>query len=304
MITFKNDCSLNAVKSVADKSVDLVLTDPPYGIASKDKFTKVGGKLVSNAQAWGKDFEDKWDTPEDYWNFLKPFIAEIKRVSKDNGNIVLFLDRKYSGHIVYLIEKEFGFHFKNKLYFQKTNPLPHSKKNNFRSSVEEAVWFTKTKCKDHTLNFISQKEMTQVFSGSAGRNKKTKHPCEKYEWMIKPIIERLSNEGDTVLDLFAGSGAILRVARSMSRKSIGFEKNKEFYKEACKQLALSITSDFDFRNIKEVKGKIKKVKTVKAVNQDFFIKTILNMEDEHKKLKDKILNEALNRARAKYKEAS
>lgn len=299
MITFKNDCSLNAVKSVPDNSIDLVLTDPPYGIADKNKITKKGNKFVSTQKAWGNDFKDSWETPDEYWNFLKPFIAEISRVSKDTANIVLFLDRKYSGYIVYLIEKEFNFCFRNKLYFEKSNPVPSANKKNFLSTVEEAVWFTKTKTKDYTINFLSHNEMKQVFKGAAGgkkqKAKKTEHPCEKYEWMIKPIIERLSNEGDTVLDLFAGSGAILRVARSMNRKSIGFEKSEKFYKEAYQSL---FGEEPVIQNIR----KIRKVKTEKSVNEDFFVNTILSMEDQFKALKNKIIEEVLNKARNKYKD--
>jgi replicative DNA helicase Mcm len=46
--------------------------------------------------------------------------------------------------------------------------------------------------------------MVNVFYGNIGNNKKTRHPTEKYEWMVKPIIQRHSNVGDIILDCFAG----------------------------------------------------------------------------------------------------
>lgn len=302
MITLKNECSLNAMKSIKDNSIDLVLTDPPYNIGSKNQVTKKGNKFVSNAVAWGEDFKDEWNTFEEYWEFLKPFIVEMKRVVKDTGNIVLFLDRKYTGHVIYLIEKELNLHFKNKVYFQKKNPVPGLRKNNFRSSIEEAVWFCKSN--KNNFNFGIQSEMTQVFTGSIGNSKKTEHPCEKYEWMLEPLIKALSNEGDTILDPFAGSGAVLRMARKMNRKSIGFEKSKTFYKMACKQLVLSISDDFDFEHIKRIKAKLETIKPEVAVNEDYYTKTITKKQKEYKNLKDKLLNEALNKARNKQKETA
>lgn len=307
MITLKNECSLKAMKSIKDNSIDLVLTDPPYNIGSKKKFTKKGGKLVSTAEAWGNDFKDEWNNFEEYWAFLKPFIIEMKRVVKDTGNIVLFLDRKYTGHIVYLIEKELNLQFKNKLYFEKSNPTPSRFKRNFLSSVEEAVWFRKPN-KDkkvlNTFNFGKHSEMAQVHRGAAGNLKKTLHPCEKYEWMLEPLIKALSNEGDTILDPFAGSGAVLRMARKMNRKSIGFEKSKTFYKMACQQLALSISDAFDFKHIKRIKAKLETIKPEIAVNEDYYMQTIIKMDKEYKSLKDRILNEALNKARNKQKETA
>jgi len=50
--------------------------------------------------------------------------------------------------------------------------------------------------------------MTQVYEGPIGR-KNTKHPTEKYSWMIEPLIKNHSKPGDVVLDAFAGSATTL-----------------------------------------------------------------------------------------------
>ena len=272
MITLKNECSLNAMKSIKDNSIDLVLTDPPYNICSKNNLTKKGNKFVSNAIAWGEDFQDNWNTFEEYWAFLKPFIIEMKRVVKETGSIVLFLDRKYTGHIIYLIENELELKFKNKVYFEKTNPTPSANKTNYLSTVEEAVWFrkpSKLKEKQKTFNFGIHSEMFQFFRGGAGSNKKTTHPCEKYEWMLEPLIKALSNEGDTILDPFAGSGAVLRMARKMKRQAVGFEKNSAFYDMACNQL-----------NINQVDGKRTIVEVEEAANEDDFKQSISTRKNQ------------------------
>ena len=228
--------------NIKDNFVDLVLTDPPYGIANNSKLTKVGNKIVSTTDAWGNDFQDQWKTIDEYYEWLKPFIAEFVRVLKDNGSMILFLDRKYTGLIVHYLERDFDLNFKNKMYFKKKNPLPGIRKINYRSTIEECVWFTKSK--QYTFNFGEQKDMTQVYEGPIGR-KKTKHPTEKYSWMLLPIILNHSNEGDVVLDAFAGSATTLVLAKQNNRHAIGFEKSEKFF-EMAKQRCMTEQLDLVF----------------------------------------------------------
>lgn len=215
--------------TVPSDFVDLVLTDPPYGIADSAKLTKTKGQIVTTNQAWGADFQDSWDTVEDYYEWIKPFIAEFVRVLKDNGSLILFLDRKYTGLLIRNLEKDFALNFKNKIYFRKKNPVPSIRKNNYRSTIEEAVWLTKGK--QYTFNFGAQADMVQWYEGSIGR-KTTQHPTEKYRWMIEPLIRNHTKPGDVVLDAFAGSATTLVVAKEQDRHAIGFEKDSRFYEMA------------------------------------------------------------------------
>lgn len=228
--SIKNMCGLEGMKQMKDKTVNAVISDCPYGIADATKLTKIGNKFVSTNEAWGNDFKDSWANIDEYYEWLKPFITEWVRLLKDDGSMILFLDRKYTGFIIYKIEKDFGLLFKNKIYFTKSNPLPSCRKTNYRSSCEEAIYFTKSK--QFTFNFGEQKDMTQVYSGSIGHGKTTKHPTEKYSWMLTPLIKNHTNEGDVILDCFAGSGSTLYQAIKLNRKAIGFEKNKDFHEMA------------------------------------------------------------------------
>lgn len=214
------------IEQLKNKSIDLILTDPPYGIAQTDKLTKKGNEIVNNETAWGNDYKDSWESVEDYSDWLIDIVNRVLPKIKNNGSLILFMDRKLTGYIIYRLEK-LGLIFRNKIYFIKKNPLPHFRKNNYRSTIEEAVWFTKTK--KYKINFLEQKDMRQEFYGVIGTNKKTKHPNEKYQWMIEPLIRRHSNKGDLVVDLFSGSGSISFYSKGMKRNYIGFETNKEFY---------------------------------------------------------------------------
>lgn len=230
-----NDC-LVGMKNIPDNSIDLVLTDPPYGIANKNLRTwvgasKNGGKAVSTEQAWGNDFQDNFGDVDGFWEWFKPFMSEMTRVTKDGGSIILFLDTKYQGLFVYRIEKEFGLKFRNSIYFTKNNPGPGLNLKGYRHACEQAIWFTKGKT-PYNFNFLEQKDMKNVFSGSIGTSKETKHPCEKYKWMIEPLIERHSNEGQLILDPFGGSASTLVYGIKKNRKVIAFEKNETFFQMA------------------------------------------------------------------------
>ncbi|KAB0640711.1 site-specific DNA-methyltransferase [Burkholderia stagnalis] len=230
-----NDC-LAGMKNLPDNCIDLVLTDPPYGIANKNLRTwvgasKNGGKSVTTQEAWGNDFQDSFGDANGFWEWFKPFMAEMSRVTKDGGSIILFLDVKYIGHYLKLIEEEFGLKFRNGIYFVKKNPGPGLNKKGYRHACEQAIWFTKGTT-PFNFNFLEQKDMLNVFSGAVGSNKETKHPCEKYKWMIEPLIERHSHEGQLLLDPFGGSASTLVYGIQKGRKVIAFEKSEKFFQMA------------------------------------------------------------------------
>lgn len=224
---FLGDCR-ERIKAIPNKSIDLILTDPPYNIADNNKLTASGGKIMSTQKGWGDDFQDSWATIRGYSIWLCDIVSSILPLIKDTGSIIMFLDRNYSGmFIVHL--KNLGLIFKNKLYFQKINPLPHFRKNNYRSCIEEAVWFSVSD--KYTLNFKEQCEMMQIFSGVIGASsKEADHPTEKYRWMIAPLILNHTNEGDNVFDPFAGSGTIPVLCKSLNRNCIACELNPKFHK--------------------------------------------------------------------------
>jgi DNA modification methylase len=253
------DCE-KGIEKLEDRSIDLLLTDPPYGIGDKTKLTKVGDKIVSNNDAWGKKYKDEWNDIDLYFKWLIDIINKTKPKLKNNGSMIMFLDRKWTGYFIYVLEQH-GWKFRNKIYFEKSNPIPHFRKNNYRSTVEEAIWFTKTK--DYKINFIGQKEMKQVFKGSIGSNKTTNHPNEKYDWMIKPLIKRHSNKGDTVLDLFSGSGAISVYSKLLKRNFVSFEKNEEFVNMGYEWLS---KLDKDYK---------KEIKTIKDSKEEIMVQNSL-----------------------------
>ena len=98
------DC-LDVMKTIPDKSINLVLIDPPYNI--------------------GKDKWDKWKTVEDYVEFMGKVFLEIQRVLKDNGSFYFFHnDFLQIVELQNFINKNTEFKFKQMLIWDKFNGIP------------------------------------------------------------------------------------------------------------------------------------------------------------------------------------
>ena len=221
--------ALVGLKRLADNSVDLVVTDPPYNIAAKDRSTMQRGKIVSTMQAWGA-----WDCyhPFDYDILIMSVISECYRVLKPGGALYMFTAREQNGFFIRQAVAR-GFVYRNQLTIVKKNPLPSFSKSNWRSAFETCLYVTKGKPKK--FNFVSQADCKNVFHYSNTRHL-TKHPTEKPLDFIKLLVRVSSNENDLVLDPFMGSGTTAAACKELGRNFLGFELEPEYIKMANERL--------------------------------------------------------------------
>jgi len=106
------DC-LEVMKSMPDKSVDAVITDPPYF-------------RIVDAQ-WDK----QWKTLEDYIEWLELASIQWRRILKDNGSLYVFADNKMSAYVQVMLDKRFLLI--NPLVWKKTNwKIANKYSQNFR----------------------------------------------------------------------------------------------------------------------------------------------------------------------------
>ena len=210
---YQGDC-LEVMKNIPDKSVDLVLTDPPYNIARDNNFNTMGRA--------GIDFGE-WDKGADLFSY----IDECSRVLTDNGSFVVFNDWKNLGDIARYAES-LDFDTKDMLRLEKSNPMPRNRDRRYITDYECAIWFTKKKAK-WTFNRQDASYQRPKFVCSIDKGL---HPTQKSLKLMQELILIHSNEGDTVLDCFMGSGTTGVAAKNLNRDFIGIEMDEGYFKIA------------------------------------------------------------------------
>ena len=190
----------------------------------------------------------KWDKSlsiSEKHKFNRNWIKECYRILKDNGTIWISgtLHNIYS--IGMALEEE-GFKIINNITWQKTNPPPNLACKTFTHSTETILWARKDlKNVKYTFNYEvmkqmnGNKQMKDVWTTSITKpseKKQGKHPTQKPLALIADLINKHSNEGEIVLDCFAGSCTTGVAAVLNNRQFIGCELDAEYYEKAVQRL--------------------------------------------------------------------
>ena len=200
------DC-LEVMKGLKDESVDMVLTDPPYGIDFQSDRRKV------------KHDKIKGDKNLDW---LDEFVDEIFRVSKNNTAHYVFCS--YHNIDVFKQAIERKFKVKNILTWVTNNHSTGDLKGDFAPKTEFIIFFHKGR------RFINGKRDNNVLEYSKTKNEL--HPTQKPVDMLEFMIEKFSDEKNIVLDPFMGSGTTGVGCVKTNRNFIGFEIDKEYFELA------------------------------------------------------------------------
>ncbi len=228
MITFKNTDALNLMSAVKSGSVDLVLTDPPYIISRKTGFEASGTKSVDRFKV-SMDF-GKWDNDVDvdHQALMAECAREWHRVLRKGGTVVVWYDLWKLQSLAQHLEAA-GFKQLRFIEWVKTNPVPLNQRVNYLTNARE-VALVAVKGGKPTFN---SKYDNGVYSYPIHRDGgKRIHPTQKPLGLTRELIRKHSNEGDTVLDCFAGSATHLIAADAEGRHAIGCERDAGYYKKA------------------------------------------------------------------------
>ena len=254
-VLYLGDC-LDKMKSIADKSVDLIICDLPFGCLHPERKRDETKWYDSSGQARGNC---PWDIKID----LEEFWKQVKRIRKDSHTpTLLFTTTKYGFDLYNSNPKEFRYD----LVWDKGRGVSFLSANRMPMRSHEMIYvFSKAGANYNRIDirgdfkpFISglQKGGVKQYGGvkkiqkendgstrcilsviqnntSATRNG---HPTEKPIDLYKFLIERYSNKDDVVLDPTFGSGNSGLASKELNRKYIGIEKDNNFFWKFVKKL--------------------------------------------------------------------
>ena len=243
MKLWQGDC-LELMKQIPDGSIDLILTDPPYGT------TKC-----------------RWDTVIPF----EPMWAELKRIIKYNGAICLFGSEPFSSALrmsnlkwfkydwIWRKSKAVGYvnaklkpmnkheiisifsegttancSSRNMLYFpQGLIEVNWNKKAKTKSKNGENDYFRKSMNKHGYKQKFTNYPTTVINFNSEG---KPVHPTQKPTKLLEYLIKTYTLENETVLDFTMGSGSTGVACKNLNRNFIGIELDEKYFKIACERI--------------------------------------------------------------------
>lgn len=232
-VLYNEDCIV-AMKRLANDTVDLILTDPPYNLGNfmKDRDTNLK-KMRDNffgAAGWDDlSFED-WEKSMD------GFFEEAARLLKKGGAMVVFMSIIKVETLIRIAERH-KLYYKTTGIWHKTNPMPRNMNLHFVNSTEAWVYFTYGK-RTGTFNNDGKVLHDHIETGVAanGERKCGKHPTQKPVALMEFFVQVLSEEGDMILDPFMGSGSTGVAAKRNNRNFTGVELNESYFQMATRRI--------------------------------------------------------------------
>lgn len=238
-----------SIEYIEDKSIDLLIADPPYNLR-KDYH--------------GNVFNEK--TKSEYEGFTRTWLEAIKPKLKDHASIYICCDWK-SSMVIGQVLAEY-FQVRNRITWMREKG--RGAKANWKNSMED-IWFA-TVSEDYNFNLDAVKLRRKVIAPykESGKPKdweetdsgnfrnthpsnfwddltipfwsmkeNTAHPTQKPEKLIAKLVLASSDEHDIIFDPFAGSGTTCVVAKKLNRKFIAIEQNPLYVAWSFKRLEMA-----------------------------------------------------------------
>ena len=231
-IKLYNGNCLELMKLIPDKSIDLILTDPPYKITARGNGGNSGGMFQKKEVNNGKVFKVNDLEIEDW-------LPEFYRVLKDGTHCYIMTNNKNITHYLSVIDSSL-FHFIKNLIWVKDNKIMGQ---TYMSQFEYVIMLRKGKHK--RINDCGQSDVLQIPNKKMKNLEgKTIHDTEKPVKLNEILIANSSNEGETVLDPFMGVGSCGVACINTNRNFIGIELDEGYYNIA-KEKIESAQSNID-----------------------------------------------------------
>jgi site-specific DNA-methyltransferase (adenine-specific) len=221
------DC-LEGLKNMDEKSVDLVIMDPPYNIKGIHQYDK--NKLGKQVFKYQKELEENQMVS----GFDLAILDELMKVMKAPNIYIWCNIVQVPMYIKYFcLEHQCKMDI---LIWNKTNPPPlfHNK---YMGDKEYCLYFRKGGYCQPSCYADAKTIFTQPLN--VKDKKLYHHPTIKPLDIIETLVRNSSREGDVVLDCFLGSGTSAVAALNEKRQYIGFEIDENYYATSLERLELA-----------------------------------------------------------------
>ena len=205
---YQGDC-LEVMGGIEDKSVDLIVTDPPY---------------LMDYQSNRRKKEDRFDKiKNDKGNYMliQDYLEECHRIMKDNTAIYCFC----SWHNIDFFKNEFEKYFKlkNILVWNKNNHGTGDLKGSYAPKHEFILFGHKGR------TLLREKRIADVIDCPKISSNKLTHPTEKPQDLLEIFIKQSSDEESIIFDGFMGTGSCGIAAKKLNRNFIGIELDEKYF---------------------------------------------------------------------------
>ncbi|HYL59344.1 MAG TPA: site-specific DNA-methyltransferase [Candidatus Acidoferrales bacterium] len=239
---YDGDC-VDVMRAWPDAIFDACITDPPYNMSRRKGLKWAFSSHVT--------MEERWDsfTNDEYFDFTRRWMAEVCRLVRPNGNILVF----GSFHNIYLIGFVLEHVLRRRILQQitwfKPNAQPNITGRLPTESTEYILWAcnnTPDRAAKWTFDYASAKvigggkQLRNLWSiPCTPRSERASgsHPSQKPAQLLERIVTLWTKPQDLILDCFLGTGTTAVVASRLGRRWVGIEKDRGYIEIAKSRLA-------------------------------------------------------------------
>lgn len=241
--------TLKVLSKLEDGSIDLVLTDPPYGITKND------WDIIPNLNILWNEFNRT--SKVQILTSNQPFTTDLINSNRKNFKYDLIFEKTLGTGFLNAKKMPMRYHeeilvfYKNLITYNPMMTVGKRKKGINKSDSHGSNYGKKTKF-NYKYDDMGTRYPKSVIKISTGdRTKEQYHPTGKPIALMKYLIKTYSNENDYILDCFLGSGTTMKACLELNRNCIGIEKEKKYIDITKKRLNWnsSLNGDIKFEYI-------------------------------------------------------